>query len=286
MDVDSKNAHRSIESKNRQFEYSEVLRMTNNFERVLGKGGFGTVYHGNFNGTQVAVKMLSESSAQGYKQFHAEVELLLRVHHRNLTPLIGYCDDGTNLGLIYEFMAEGNLSEHLSGNSRHILSWKQRLSIAQEAAQVVAGTPGYLDPEYTATNRLTEKSDVYSFGVVLLEIITGRPVIDRTIRDEATHIKYWVGFMLSNGDIKSIVDPRLQGDFDVNSAWKVVEIAMVCMSRASVKRPTMNYVVTELAECLSSQIDTASRSGHEKEPGKSIEIATMDSGSEISPLAR
>ncbi|GMI93761.1 IMPAIRED OOMYCETE SUSCEPTIBILITY 1 [Hibiscus trionum] len=339
MDVGSKNAYQSIESKNRKVKYSEVVMMTNNFERVLGKGGFGTVYHGNFDGNQVAVKMLSESSAQGYKQFHAEVELLLRVHHRNLTTLIGYCDDGTNLGLIYEFMAKGNLSEHLSGNSSNILSWEQRLSIALEAAQgleylhngcrppiihrdvkctnilltenlqakladfglsksfptessntpvssVVAGTLGYLDPEF-AINRLSEKSDVYSFGVVLLEIVTNRPVIDRTSRDEATHIKHWVGFMLSNGDIKSIVDPRLQGDFDINSAWRVVEIAMACVSRASIKRPTMNYVVTELAECvLSSQIGRTTRSGRENEPRKSIEMATMESGSETSPLAR
>ncbi|MBA0695687.1 hypothetical protein Goari_002297, partial [Gossypium aridum] len=109
--------------------------MTNNFERVLGKGVFGTVFHGCFNDTQVAVKMFSESSAQGYKQFHAEIELLLRVHHRNLTPLIGYCDDSSNLGLVYEFMAKGNLAEHLSGNSSNILTWEQRLRRALEAPQ-------------------------------------------------------------------------------------------------------------------------------------------------------
>ncbi|CAH8361806.1 unnamed protein product [Eruca vesicaria subsp. sativa] len=69
--------------------YPEVLRMTNNFERVLGKGGFGTVYHGNLDDAQVAVKMLYHSSAQGYKEFKAEVELLLRVHHRHLVGLVG-----------------------------------------------------------------------------------------------------------------------------------------------------------------------------------------------------
>lgn len=61
-------------TKNRRFNYSEVVMMTNNFHRVLGKGGFGIVYHGFVNGTeQVAVKMLSPSSSQGYKQFKAEV---------------------------------------------------------------------------------------------------------------------------------------------------------------------------------------------------------------------
>ncbi|KAM7473314.1 hypothetical protein LguiB_020557 [Lonicera macranthoides] len=63
----------TLETKNRQFTYSEVLSMTNNFQRVFGKGGFGTVYHGYHGATQVAVKMLSPSSIQGYKEFQSEV---------------------------------------------------------------------------------------------------------------------------------------------------------------------------------------------------------------------
>lgn len=74
MDTRSIPSFESFEGNNRQFSYSDVLKMTNNFERVLGKGGFGTVYHGYIdNDIQVAVKMLSPSSVQGYKQFQAEV---------------------------------------------------------------------------------------------------------------------------------------------------------------------------------------------------------------------
>ncbi|GMI82111.1 hypothetical protein like AT1G51890 [Hibiscus trionum] len=293
-------------SKNRQFTHGQVKKMTNNFGTVVGKGGFGTVYHGYLDETQVAVKMLSPSSAQGYKEFQAEMELLLRVHHRNLTTLIGYCDDGSNMGLIYEYMAKGNLSEHLKDSSRGVLNWEVRLGIALEAAQgleylhhgctppiihrdvkstnillteslhaklsdfglskafplegdthvitVVAGTPGYVDPEYSTSNRLTEKSDVYSFGVVLLEIITNRPVTTKTY-SQTTHISQWASLILSNGDINTIADSRLQGDFDNASMKKAVELAMACVSPTSTKRPTMTYVVTELNECLSAEID-------------------------------
>lgn len=65
---------RPLESRNNQFTYSEVVSITNNFEKVIGKGGFGTVYYGCLNDdTEVAVKMLSESSNQGSEQFQAEV---------------------------------------------------------------------------------------------------------------------------------------------------------------------------------------------------------------------
>lgn len=63
----------SIEQKSRRFSYPDVVRMTNNFERIIGKGGFGTVYYGCFDDIQVAVKMLSASSIQGFKQFQTEV---------------------------------------------------------------------------------------------------------------------------------------------------------------------------------------------------------------------
>ena len=64
---------RSFISEKQQFTYAEIVRITNNFERVIGEGGFGKVYHGYLNGVEVAVKMLSPSSVQGHRQFHAEV---------------------------------------------------------------------------------------------------------------------------------------------------------------------------------------------------------------------
>ena len=96
---------------------------------------------------------------------------------------------------------------------------------------------------------MTEKSDVYSFGVVLLVIITGQPAIT-THDNDNIHISRLVNLKLADGDMNSIVDPRLLGDFDINSAWKAVELAMSCVARTTSRRPTMNEVVVELNDCL------------------------------------
>lgn len=67
----------SFDASKRQFAYSEIVTVTNGFERILGEGGFGKVYYGQINDTQVAVKVLSVSSGQGYHQFQAEAR-----HHQ------------------------------------------------------------------------------------------------------------------------------------------------------------------------------------------------------------
>ncbi|KAL3524141.1 hypothetical protein ACH5RR_016975 [Cinchona calisaya] len=126
-----------FEKKNRQFTYSDLVKITNNFQSVLGKGGFGTVYHGLLtNGKQVAIKLLSHSSVQGYIEFQTETVLLTRVHHRNLTSLVGYCHEDTNMALVYEVRANGNLREHLSvtDDKNNTLNWLERLQITLDAA--------------------------------------------------------------------------------------------------------------------------------------------------------
>ncbi|EOA38977.1 hypothetical protein CARUB_v10011410mg [Capsella rubella] len=323
-------------TKKKRFTYAEITEMTNNFERVLGKGGFGMVYHGYVNGTEpVAVKVLSHASKHGHKQFKAEVELLLRVHHKNLVSLVGYCEKGNELALVYEYMANGDLKEFFSGKRGDaVLRWETRLQIALEAAQgleylhkgcrppiihrdvktanilldehfqakladfglsrsllnegeshvstVVAGTIGYLDPEYYRSGRLTEKSDVYSFGVVLLEIITNRPVIEQC--REKSHIAEWVNLMITIGDITKIVDPSLKEDYHSDSVWKFVELAMTCVNASSMARPTMSQVVTELIECITLE---NTRGGKSQNMGsESSRDVTMTFDTEVNPVAR
>ncbi|KAG1346648.1 putative LRR receptor-like serine/threonine-protein kinase [Cocos nucifera] len=116
----------------------------------------------------------------------------------------------------------------------------------------VAGTPGYLDPEYYQTYQINEKSDVYGFGVVLLELITGQPPLLPTPGEG--HIVQRVRAKVARGNIDDIVDARLQGEYDVNSVWKAVNIALMCTALSSVQRATMDDVVMQLKESLALQI--------------------------------
>ncbi|TVU19669.1 hypothetical protein EJB05_35832, partial [Eragrostis curvula] len=125
--------HSSLRLENRRFTYKELERITNNFQHVIGRGGFGHVYDGFLeDGTQVAVKLRSESSNQGVKEFLTEAQILTRIHHKNLVSMIGYCKDGEYMALVYEYMSEGTLQEHTAGKR---LTWRQRLRIALESAQ-------------------------------------------------------------------------------------------------------------------------------------------------------
>ena len=111
-----------------------------------------------------------------------------------------------------------------------------------------------LSCRYYITARLNEKSDVYSFGIVLLELISGKPAIIGS-HGNKDHIVQWVSPIISRGEIRSIVDPRLEGDLiNTNSAWKAVETAMACVPSISIQRPTMSEVVGELKECLNIEI--------------------------------
>jgi hypothetical protein len=81
-------------------------------------------------------------------------------------------------------------------------------------------------------------------------LITGRQAIVKE-GGENIHILEWVIPIIEAGDIQNVVDPRLQGEFGINSAWKVVEISMSCISSNAVERPDISQILAELKECLS-----------------------------------
>ena len=124
----------------------------------------------------------------------------------------------------------------------------------------------------------------------MFELITGRPAIIRG-PEKNTHMLDWVYPIIESGDIQNVVDPRLQGEFHTNSAWKAVEIAMSCIPPIAIQRPDMSEVLTELKECLalemahgkSQRMETES---NEATSGIPLMTTYLEFDSDIAALAR
>lgn len=224
------------------FAYEKIRVATDDFHpsQKLGEGGFGIVYKGTLeDGEVIAAKVLSAESRQGTKQFLTEINMIADVQHPNLVELIGFCIDGSNRILVYEYVENNSIDKALRGlkDGAIKLSWELRSSICIGTAKglaflheeleppivhrdikasnilldkdmkpkigdfglarlfpedithistQIAGTTGYLAPEYVVRGQLTKKADVYSFGVVALEVISGRSIFE----------PYWHGIFL------------------------------------------------------------------------------------------
>ncbi|GFP78968.1 serine/threonine-protein kinase cdl1 [Phtheirospermum japonicum] len=125
----------------RSFTFKELATATKNFREanLIGEGGFGSVYKGCLeeSGLIVAIKQLNLDGLQGNQEFIVEVLMLSLLHHPNLVNLIGYCTDGDQRLLVYEFMSMGSLENHLFDlePGQMPLSWSTRLKIAVGAAR-------------------------------------------------------------------------------------------------------------------------------------------------------
>ncbi|KAI9099135.1 hypothetical protein K1719_024902 [Acacia pycnantha] len=160
--------------------YEELKEATNNFEAtsLLGEGGFGRVFKGVLNdGTAVAIKRLTNGGQQGDKEFLVEVEMLSRLHHRNLVKLVGYYsnrDSSQNL-LCYELVPNGSLEAWLHGplGINCPLDWDTRMKIALDAARGLAylhedSQPCVIHRDFKASNILLENNfhaKVADFGL-------------------------------------------------------------------------------------------------------------------------
>uniref|UniRef100_A0A0D9VSE0 non-specific serine/threonine protein kinase n=1 Tax=Leersia perrieri TaxID=77586 RepID=A0A0D9VSE0_9ORYZ len=156
--------------------YDQLAAATDGFspENVIGQGGFGCVYRGKLqDGTEVAIKKLKTESKQGDREFRAEVEIITRVHHRNLVSLVGFCIFGNERLLVYEFVPNKTLDTHLHGNKGPPLDWQQRWKIAVGSARGLAYlhddcSPKIIHRDVKASNILLEhdfEPKVADFGL-------------------------------------------------------------------------------------------------------------------------
>ncbi|XP_052196468.1 receptor protein kinase TMK1 [Diospyros lotus] len=300
-----------VEAGNMVISIQVLKNVTNNFseDNILGQGGFGTVYKGELHdGTKIAVKRMESGviTGKGLAEFKSEIAVLTKVRHRHLVALLGYCLDGNEKLLVYEYMPQGTLSRHLFNwveEGLKPLEWTRRLAIALDVARGVeylhglahqsfihrdlkpsnillgddmrakvadfglvrlapegkgsietriAGTFGYLAPEYAVTGRVTTKVDVFSFGVILMELITGRKALDESQPEESMHLVTWFRRMHLNKDtFRKAIDPTVDlSEETLVSISTVAELAGHCCAREPYQRPDMGHAVNVLSSLV------------------------------------
>ncbi|XP_010545351.1 PREDICTED: receptor-like serine/threonine-protein kinase ALE2 isoform X2 [Tarenaya hassleriana] len=183
------------------FTASEVAKATNNFDesRVLGEGGFGRVYSGDLEDrTKVAVKVLKRDDQQGSREFLAEVEMLSRLHHRNLVNLIGICTEERNRCLVYELIPNGSVESHLHGVDKESspLDWEARLKIALGAARGLSylhedSSPRVIHRDFKASNILLE----HDFTPKVSDFGLARTALDEENRHISTRVMGTFGYV-------------------------------------------------------------------------------------------
>ncbi|CAA3011829.1 probable LRR receptor-like serine threonine-kinase At1g06840 [Olea europaea subsp. europaea] len=138
-----------IMDKVKAFSFKELQAATSGFSIAtqVGEGGYGKVFKGTLaDGTVVAIKRSQQGSLQGDKEFYTEIEMLSRLHHKNLVSLVGYCDEDYEQMLVYEFMPNGSLHDLLSARDRSPLCFATRLHIALGSARGILYLHTEADP--------------------------------------------------------------------------------------------------------------------------------------------
>ncbi|KAM3689066.1 hypothetical protein ACJW31_09G017700 [Castanea mollissima] len=188
------------------FTFSEIEDSTRKFEKKIGSGGFGVVYYGKLkDGKEIAVKVLTSNSFQGKREFSNEVTLLSRIHHRNLVQFLGYCQEGERCMLVYEFMHNGTLKEHLYGHKS--INWFKRLLIAEDAAKGIeylhtGCVPAIIHRDLKSSNILLDKhmrAKVSDFGLSKLAV-DGASHVSSVVRGTVGYLdpEYYISQQLTD----------------------------------------------------------------------------------------
>ncbi|GFP81282.1 wall-associated receptor kinase 4 [Phtheirospermum japonicum] len=242
----------------------KLAKATDNFNnnRIIGKGGFGTVYKGSLgNKITVAIKKPIAVDTEQKEQFINE---LMHVHNKakasslswdmrlkiasETAGVLWYLHSSASTPIIHRDVKSANIlldGTHTAkvsdfGSSK-LVPWDQT-----HVATMVQGTLGYLDPEYMQTNQLTEKSDVYSFGVVLIELLTGKMVLRCDGPEEERSLAKLFLSVMKQNRLFEILDDNVASEENKERVMKVAELARSCLNVKGDDRPSMKEVAMEL----------------------------------------
>ncbi|PRQ35222.1 putative protein kinase RLK-Pelle-SD-2b family [Rosa chinensis] len=259
------------------FSYAELHDATEGFKEEIGRGAFATVFKGvlAFDDVQcVAVKRMNTMVGEIECEFKAEVSAIGRTNHRNLVKLLGFCNEGENRLLVYEFMSNGSLASFLFGESRpnysqiihcdikpqNILldaSFTARISnfgLAKllrtdqtRTTMGIRGTRGYVATEWFKNIPITVKVDVYSYGILLLEIISCRRHFKEHVEDEDQMILAdWAYDCYRQNKLYLLLGSDHEVINDIKNVEQFVMIALWCIQEDRSLRPSMKKVTLML----------------------------------------
>jgi len=234
----------------RVFTLEELKLSTNDFREInaIGAGGYGTVYRGKLmDGQLIAIKRSKQGSMQGGLEFKTEIELLSRVHHKNLVGLVGFCFEKGERMLVYEFISNGTLSESLYGIKGVQLDWVMRLKIALDSARGLAylhdhANPPIIHRDVKSTNILLDEkmtAKVADFGLSLL-------VSDSEEGELCTNVK---GTLTS---MQGYLDPEYYMTQQLTAKSDVYSFGVVLLELIVAKPPIYEkkYIVREVKTAL------------------------------------
>ncbi|CAA0394723.1 unnamed protein product [Arabidopsis thaliana] len=286
-----------------QFSFKTIEAATDKFSdsNMIGRGGFGEVYRGKLSsGPEVAVKRLSKTSGQGAEEFKNEAVLVSKLQHKNLVRLLGFCLEGEEKILVYEFVPNKSLDYFLFDPAKQgELDWTRRYNIiggiargilylhqdsrltiihrdlkasnilldadmnpkiadfgmarifgvdqSQANTKRIAGTFGYMSPEYAMRGHFSMKSDVYSFGVLVLEILSGKKNSSfYNIDDSGSNLVTHAWRLWRNGSPLELVDPTIGESYQSSEATRCIHIALLCVQEDPADRPLLPAIIMML----------------------------------------
>ncbi|XP_048606971.1 putative cysteine-rich receptor-like protein kinase 39 isoform X4 [Brassica napus] len=283
------------------YDLGTILSATADFspENKLGQGGFGTVYKGILlNGKEIAVKRLTRGSEGGDEKilvyefvpnssldrfiFDEEKRSLLTWEVRlkiieGVARGLVYLHEDSQLKIIHRDLKAGNILLDAEMNPKVADFGTARLFDTDETrdeTKRIAGTRGYMAPEYLNYGQISAKSDVYSFGVVLLEMISGQ----RNNSFEGEGIAAFARKRWAEGRPEVIIDPLL-GEKPSNKIIKLIQTGLLCVQQNATKRPTMSTVIVWLGSestiTIHSTKTPASTSSHSQSEDGTMSMSNV-----------